>query len=206
MRIELIRLLASFIAGCVVMILHEFPKALLYNRLNKKQDPKKKRNIYKLYHYIDPIGMLFCLTNQIGFSKPYMYRLKNRKSNMMLGICGFVSLFLVFMASMIFIYVSKDFTAQLYINPEDSVPRLLYQLSVIYVALISFSMLLINLFPVSTFDMGLCIAAKSPSRYFTIIKNDYFIKVLIIFTIIFGFLYQVSINVILFIQQIADKL
>ncbi len=206
MRIELIRLLASFIAGCVVMILHEFPKALLYNRLNPNQDSKKKRNIYKIYQYIDPIGMLFCFTNQIGFSKPYMYRLKNRKSNLMLGICGFSSLFIVFAASMIYLYLSGDFTAQLTINSNDSIPTLLYQMSVIYTALISISMLLINLFPVSTFDMGLCIAAKSPSRYFTIIKNDYFIKVLLIFTIIFGFLYDVSISIILFILQITDNL
>ena len=59
MRIQLISLFAAFLAGCIVMILHEFPKALLYNGLNKNQDPKKKRNVYKLYQSIDPIGILF---------------------------------------------------------------------------------------------------------------------------------------------------
>ncbi|SHO53600.1 hypothetical protein [Anaerocolumna xylanovorans] len=192
MRIQLIRLLAAFLAGCIVMILHEFPKALLYNSLNKKQDPKKKKNIYKLYQYIDPIGILFCVTNQAGFSKPYMYRLKNRRSNLLLGICGFVSLFLVFAASVIIIKVQNNFSSLLEWNPGDGSIRLFFQFSLLYMALISITMFFVNLFPVSTFDMGLCIAAKSPSRYFSIIKNDYLIKVLLIFVVIFQLLTDIS--------------
>lgn len=198
MRIQLIKLLASLLAGCIVMILHEFPKALLYNRLNKSQDPKKKRNIYKLYQYIDPIGLLFCLTNQTGFSKPYMYRLKNRRNNLILGLCGFITLFIIFIVSVITIRTQNTYSVPLQYNPGDSFLRLLYQFSLIYTALISLSMLLVNLFPVSVFDMGLCIAAKSPSRYFTIIKNDYFVKVLLIFTVIFGFLRDISMTAVTF--------
>lgn len=192
MRIQLIKLLAAFFAGCIVMILHEFPKALLYNGLNKNQDPKKKRNIYKLYQYIDPIGILFCVTTQAGFSKPYMYRLKNRKSNLLLGICGFISLFLVFAVSVIIIKVQHDFSSPLEWNPSNSSVMLFYQFSMLYTALISITMFFVNLFPVSTFDMGLCIAAKSPSRYFSIIKNDYLIKVMLIFVVLFQLLTDIS--------------
>lgn len=192
MRIQLIKLLAAFFAGCIVMILHEFPKALLYNGLNKNQDPKKKRNIYKLYQYIDPIGILFCITTQAGFSKPYMYRLKNRKSNLLLGICGFVSLFLVFAVSVVIIKVQHDFSSPLEWNPSNSSVMLFYQFSMLYTALISITMFFVNLFPVSTFDMGLCIAAKSPSRYFSIIKNDYLIKVMLIFVVLFQLLTDIS--------------
>lgn len=192
MRIQLISLFAAFLAGCIVMILHEFPKALLYNGLNKNQDPKKKRNVYKLYQYIDPIGILFCITNQAGFSKPYMYRLKNRRSNLLLGICGFTSLFLVFVISVVVMKLQHNFSTPLSYNPNDSTVRLFCQFSLIYMALISLSMLFVNLFPVSTFDMGLCIAAKSPSRYFSIIKNDYLIKVLLIFVVIFQLLTDLS--------------
>lgn len=196
MRIQLISLLAAFLAGCIVMILHEFPKALLYNRLNKNQDPKKKRNIYKLYQYIDPIGILFCMTNQAGFSKPYMYRLKNRRNNLLLGICGFASLLLVFGASVAVIKLQNVFSGPL--NQGDSFLNLFLRFGLGYMAIISMSMFLVNLFPVSTFDMGLCIAAKSPSRYFSIIKNDYFIKVLLIFAVIFQFLSDISQSVLMF--------
>lgn len=192
MRIQLIKLFAAFLAGCIIMILHEFPKALLYNGLNKNQDPKKKRNIYKLYQYIDPIGILFCVTSQAGFSKPYMYRLKNRRSNLLLGICGFGSLFLVFVVSVFVIKLQHNFSTPLNYNPNDGSVRLFSQFFLIYMALISLSMVLVNLFPVSTFDMGLCIAAKSPSRYFSIIKNDYLIKILLIFAVIFQLLPYIS--------------
>lgn len=199
MRIELIRLITSFLAGCIIMILHEFPKAFLYNKLNKNQDAKKKNNIYKLHQYIDPIGILFCATNQAGFSKPYMYRLKNRRSNLLLGICGFTSLLLVFIISVVTIKLQHSFSTPLKVNPNDSILRLFIQFFMMNTALISLSMLLVNFFPVSTFDMGLCIAAKSPSRYFSIIKNDYLIKILLIFAVIFQLLTYISSYVLTFL-------
>lgn len=52
--------------------------------------------------------------------------------------------------------------------------------------IISINMLIVNLFPVSTFDMGLLIAGRSPSKYFSIIRNDFLIKILLILSILFG--------------------
>lgn len=188
MKIQLIRVLAAFVAGGIVMILHEFPKALLYNKLNPNQDPKKKRSIYKLHHYIDPIGMILCITNQAGFSKPYMYRIKDRKTNFSLGITGLASLLLTFCVSLFALRYVVGINSALNYAQSLGIFQLILQFILVYVSLISLSMFMVNLFPVSTFDMGLCIAGKSPSKYFTIIRNDYFIKVMLILVIMFQFI------------------
>lgn len=187
MKIQIIKILATFIAGAIVMIIHEFPKAFLYNKLNPKQDSKRKGNIYKLHHYIDPIGMVLCITNQTGFSKPYMYRIKDKKTNMYLGICGLITLLVTFSLSMVVMHFVLGITADLKIPQNMNDFKLIFHFIMVYTALISLSMFMVNLFPISTFDMGLCIAGRSPSKYFTIIKNDYFIKVMLILIIIFQF-------------------
>lgn len=192
MKIELIRIFAAFIAGVIVMIIHEFPKAYLYNKFNPKQDSQRKRNIYKLHHYIDPIGLVLCITNQAGFSKPYMYRIKDKKTNMYLGICGLFTLILVFSVSISILHFGLGIPAELTISQDIGNLELILQFILVYIALISLSMFIVNLFPVSTFDMGLCIAGNSPSKYFSIIKNDYFIKVMLILVIIFQFVSSFS--------------
>ena len=56
----------------------------------------------------------------------------------------------------------------------------------IYMAALSAGMFLINLFPVSIFDMGLCIAGVSSRHYLGIIKNDMLIKVILMLAIAMG--------------------
>lgn len=185
MKLKLIEILAAAIAGMIVMILHEFPKALLYNKFNPNQDSQRKRNVYKLHHYVDPIGLVLCITNLAGFSKPYMYRIKDRKTNKCLGICGFVSLLLIFLLSISVLRYGIGMAADLTIPQGIGNLELIYQFVMVYMAVISLSMFIVNLFPISTFDMGLCIAGNSPSKYFQIIRNDYFIKIMLILIIIF---------------------
>ncbi len=192
MKIQLIRILAAFIAGVIVMIIHEFPKAYLYNRINPKQESQRKRNIYKLHHYIDPIGMVLCITNQAGFSKPYMYRIKDKKTNMYMGVLGLFTLLLVFSISILTLHFGLGISSDLRLSENISDLDLIMQVTLVHIAVISFSMFIVNLFPVATFDMGLCIAGVSPSKYFTIIKNDYFIKVMVILVIIFQFVTSFS--------------
>jgi hypothetical protein len=191
MKIQLIRLLSSIIAGIIVMILHEFPKAVIYNRLSPYQDLKRKKNIFKLHHYIDPIGILLCITNQAGFSKPYMYRIKDKKTNMILGITGLASLIATFVISIIILRLGFHLDSSLLIQ-NMSMVELILQFVVVYIALISISMFFVNLFPVSTFDMGLCIAGVSPKKYYLIIKNDYFIKMMLVLIILFEFIKSIS--------------
>lgn len=192
MKLQLIRILSSIIAGMIVMIIHEFPKAVIYNKLSTYQDVKRKRNIYKLHHYIDPIGILLCITNYAGFSKPYMYRIKEKKTNMLLGITGLASLIAIFAISIIILRFVFQLDASLVIGNDISMVELIIQFVVVYTALISISMFIVNLFPVSTFDMGLCIAGVSPAKYYLIIKNDYFIKIMLVLIILFEFIKSIS--------------
>lgn len=192
MKTQLIRILAAFISGGLIMILHEFPKAILFYMINPTKNKKDKRIILKLHHYIDPIGIIFCITSMAGFSKPYMYRIKDKKTNFILGITGFISLALTFIISVLIlrygIGMNPDFTYDTNIGMVD----LILQYIILYMALLSFSMFLVNLFPISTFDMGLCIAGKSPNKFFSIIRNDYVIKLILFFAILLQVIASIS--------------
>lgn len=192
MKIQLIRFVSALLAGGFVMILHEFPKAIIYNRLNTNKNSNSKHNIYKLHHYIDPIGLILCVTNQAGFSKPYMYRIKDKKTNFILGITGFFSLILVFVVSIGILKFGIGMNSNFNYSETTGILDLFIQCIMAYMGLISLSMFIVNLFPISTFDMGLCIAGKSPTKYFTIIRNDYFIKMLLILVIMFQFVTSFS--------------
>lgn len=187
MEKQLIEILAILIAGSIIMIVHELPKAIVYNMNNKEQSLKQKNAIFKVFNYIDPIGLIFCVTTHTGFSKPYMYRIKEKKTNFLLGITGFVSLIIIFAISLTLVKVNagKNSSFTSYSNIDFFFKYLIYSI-MNYTTLISISMIFVNLFPVSTFDMGLLIAGKSPDKYFSIIKNDYYIKMILIFAIIFG--------------------
>mgnify|MGYP000894724792 CR=1 FL=1 len=192
MKTQLIRILAAFISGSLVMILHEFPKAILFYMINPTKDKKDKKIIFQLHHYIDPIGMIFCITSMAGFSKPYMYRIKDKKTNFILGVTGFISLALVFVVSALIlrfgIGMNPNFTYQVNIGMAD----LIFQYIMVYMALLSLSMFFVNLFPVSTFDMGLCIAGKSPNKFFSIIRNDYIIKLILFFAMLLQVMADIS--------------
>jgi magnesium-transporting ATPase (P-type) len=185
MKTQILKIIASFIAAAIVMILHEFPKAYAYNILSKDKNRKNKNNIYKLHHYIDPIGMLLCITNEAGFSKPYMYRIKDKKTNLILGITGFISLLVVFSISIFIVRFGLGMDANLIFYSTEPLYMILIKLISVYTARISICMFIVNLFPVSTFDMGLCIAGKSPAKYFAIIRNDYMLKMMLLMLVIF---------------------
>ncbi|MBU5330585.1 hypothetical protein KQI61_00100 [Anaerocolumna aminovalerica] len=192
MKTQLIRIAAAFISGSLIMILHEFPKAILFYIINPSKDKKDKNIIFKLHHYIDPIGIIFCITSMAGFSKPFMYRIKDKKTNFILGIAGFASLALTFIISVLIlrfgIGMNSDFTYAANIGTTD----LILQYIMVYMALLSISMFIVNLFPVSTFDMGLCIAGKSPNKFFSIIRNDYLIKMILFFAMILQIIANIS--------------
>lgn len=188
MKIHLIRIIAAIIATVIVMIAHEFPKAFVYSLISKNQDPKKRHKIFSLHHYIDPIGMLLCVTNHAGFSKPYMYRIKDQKTNFILGITGYLSLLITFLISTLILRFEFNLTDELLISNTANTVLLTVQFITVYISLISISMFIVNLFPLSTFDMGLLVAGKSPSKYFAIIRNDYMLKMILLLLIIFRFI------------------
>lgn len=203
MREFLIVLIASLFAGIVIMILHEFPKAFVYQLLDKKQKkneedmvkdslPIKNQSIWKLYHYIDPIGLLFCGILRIGFSKPYYYRIKDKKVSRILGITGLLSLILQFLVSASILRFGLGLDSKLIILAGASTAFEFFIYFISCYAIISLGMLLTNLFPIVAFDMGLLVAASSPLKFLTIIRADYLIKMVWLFTVLLGILSAVS--------------
>lgn len=203
MKEQILILVTAIIAGMAVMILHELPKSILYNFCNKGQTKKTKRNIYKLFQYVDPIGLILCVTARAGFSKPYMYRIKEKKTNFLLGMMGFISLAVIFAFSMILLRsglvpVPKTSYTTIIEFVGQAFPRYFFE----NLGIISIDMFLVNLIPVSTFDLGLLIAGKSPSKYFSIIRNDFIIKMILLLVIIFDLISAIGINAVEFLLTI----
>lgn len=189
---QLIGIGMAIITGILVMILHELPKSIIYNHLGEK----KYKGIWKVYQYIDPIGLVFCITAYAGFSRPFMYRIKEKRINLILGITGFLSLVTIFIASIVvlrFQYSTKLGEGPVQFESYIGFLNFYFWASS---AKISLGMILVNLFPVSTFDLGLIIAGKSPSKYFAIIRSDYFIKMILILSVMLGLISMISNNVI----------
>lgn len=187
MKEQLLQLIAVIFAGMLVMILHELPKSIMYNYCNKKQSRSTRMNIYKVYHYIDPIGLLLCITTYAGFSKPYMYRIKEKRTNLLLGLTGCLSLILCLLVSMgIWKIHFTTMDSKVYSTTIEWIILSFPNYFVQSVAFVSVNMLIVNLIPISTFDMGLIVAGKSPSRYFSIIRNDYMIKMILLVLVLFG--------------------
>lgn len=201
MREALLSVGAALVAGIVIMILHELPKSIIYcvrSRAEWKEQPNYEqrikrtiKDISKVWKYIDPIGLLLCVTTYSGFSKPYMYRMKDRKTNKISGYVGFIMLFMIAVVNVLILRIYF---------PDINYDKLttLHNISSIlirffsFMAYISINMFIINLIPISTFDMGLLIAGYSPSKYFSIIKNDHNIKLILIFTVLLGIVSTIS--------------
>lgn len=176
---QLLQVVATILASIILMICHELTKAIVYNHMTKPNIQRGKNNIFKLYQYIDPIGLIFCITSNCGFSRPYMYRIKDKKINFCIGLAGFSVLLCLFIGSIV--AFRTLYAPDAVIIESDF---LLYLIKSF--CLISCGMLIVNLFPIATFDMGLIIAGKSPMKYYSILKNDHLIKMILLLTLILG--------------------
>ena len=180
-----VELIVGAVAAMIIMILHELPKSIAYLVMSEKQI-KENSKILKLWNYIDPVGVLFAVVSYAPFSKPYMYRVNKRRTNAVLGMVGFLILFLIYFGGILILRSQFGGFEGLQKLEELGVSyRLVVGLFLYYFCIMSFGMVMVNLFPVSTFDMGLLIAAKSPSKYLGIIENDNKIKLILIFVLIF---------------------
>ncbi len=184
---QLIQLLLLILASILVMILHELPKAIYFANTYKQDRPSYKKNIFAIYQYIDPIGLIFCVTANAGFSKPYVYRLNDKKNNKAMSIIGFASLLCVFFLSMLLLNIMTINT----VNIPFKDASLFYKLAftfILYMATTSMGMFLVNLFPIATFDMGLLIASRSFDAYNSVVKNDFAIKIILLLFLMFNIL------------------
>ncbi len=191
MKEQLMVLAASFLAGAMIMILHELPKAMIY-QYNEKKHNLPHKNVFALHHYIDPIGLIFCMVMKVGFSKPYLYRIKEKKMNMVLGMAGYLSLLIQFFIStaVLRFYFHMDHTFTIAGSHTFFYEFLVY-FTCAY-AILSMGMLITNLFPYMASDMGLVIAATSPLKFFTVIRADYLIKMVWLFTVLLGIIRSMS--------------
>ena len=194
---QLIQLILLVIASIIVMIFHEIPKSIVYEIMSNHGNKTDKENIFALYQYIDPIGLIFCITNMAGFSKPYVYRLNDKRLSKTLAITGYFSLLSVFAISMVMLNIMNFRFQGLSINDISLASNYGYTF-ILYLASISMGMFLINLFPIATFDMGLLIASKSTDKFYFIISNDYFIKVFLILFLLFNIFSNVTFLIINF--------
>ena len=71
-----------------------------------------------------------------------------------------------------------------YIDPIGIAP-----IFVQYLAMLSFGMFVANLFPVSTFDMGLLIAGTSPTGYLGMLKVDGTVKLIFVLVLLFDLIH-----------------
>ena len=183
--LQLIEVFVAVAASMLIMIMHEFPKAVVFvHSLPKKEHSFYRKKIWRLQCYIDMVGVVMSVVSFAGFSKPLMYRVSNPKTNISMGSCGFVSLLLAFVGSVCRLRQKYELS-YLAIN-DIGIKSVVGQLFWIYMAILSVSMFLVNLFPVSVFDMGLIIAGSSAHGYLNIVKSDSFIKCILILAILFG--------------------
>lgn len=194
MKLQLLEVAASALAAIVIMILHELPKSLLFLfRRRKEETTKEEKDKWKwssaflLHHYIDPVGLLLCITTYGGFSKPYMFRIRDRKTNYMLGVFGFLDLICIYLFSLYLLVWKYHIAVPTEIDHIAGTTWYCFgKLFWIYMGILSLGIFIINLFPISVFDMGLVIAGKSPKAYLAMLQKDSFVKMIVLFTMAIG--------------------
>ncbi len=199
MRENLIFMAASLIAGVLCMILHEVPKVMFYRRyIRKKSIAELMITTYgkvNPVHFIDPIGLLFCIMFRIGFSKPSYYRMKDKDLNCKLAITGLLSLLVQFLGLISILRFGLGMDVNLSIPTHSSFffEFLMYFLA--SYAIICVGMLLTNLFPLLSMDMGWVLTSQSPMKFTILLKSDFLIKMIWILLVILGILPEICVTI-----------
>ena len=186
MKRLILEIVICLVAAVLLMILHELFKAVIFVLLRVKENNKqiiKRRGIWKLWRYIDPVGLVLAVTCYVPVSKPFMFRIRDKKTNLIIGISGLVFLAVIFFGSVQMLHIIYGTNANAAAALNSSGNRRAGILFWQYMQMLSFDYFIVNLFPVSTFDMGHIIAGKSARIYLGIIKADTQIKLLLILTL-----------------------
>lgn len=172
-------------AAAVLMVVHELSKAMVYMGIqrHRKNSRKYSHSIWEVHRYLDPIGIILSVTSGVAFSRPFMFRIQDKKINRVLGITGFFVIILCFGGSMAALKCHVFGVSGLETLKGQGVTVKIITLFIQYIAIVSFGMFCTNLFPISTFDMGLLIAGYSSQKYLGIIKMDAVIKVIFMVTV-----------------------
>ena len=169
-----------FITSALIMMLHEFPKSLIF-AIRSQVGLKEHLSVFRIWRYIDPIGMVFSVLFYAPISRPYMFRVSKKETNFLLGCTGFLTLFLIYGLSIFVLRYEYGGLSGIEQMPVDKITlHLIFAVFWQYVALLSAGMIITNLFPVSTFDLGLLVARISPHGFFWIIKADGLVKMILL--------------------------
>lgn len=175
-------LIVAFVAASIVMILHELMKAIAYSIYIKIYNKKYKQNeictdVFKVHRYIDPIGIILAITHNGIFSKQHSFVIRSKKASFLIGFIGYITLALTFIISVI---IYRNVFLETIVLPTDNIyiGYLVKCIKILleYISLYSITLLIVNLYPIATFDISLIIATISPSAYINIRKFDLFIK------------------------------
>lgn len=186
MKRLILEIVICLVAAVLLMVLHELFKAVIFVLLRVKENNKqiiKRRGIWKLWRYIDPVGLVLAVTCYVPVSKPFMFRIRDKKTNLIIGISGLMFLAVIFFGSVQMLHIIYGTNANAAAALNSSGNRRAGILFWQYMQMLSFDYFIVNLFPVSTFDMGHIIAGKSARIYLGIIKADTQIKLLLILTL-----------------------
>ncbi|MDD5937205.1 MAG: hypothetical protein PUC65_16840 [Clostridiales bacterium] len=199
MREQLILLVASFFGGVLCMILHEAPKVIIYRNYIKKNIKSEiqvtAHGKVNPIHFIDPIGLLFCVIFRVGFSKPSYYRMKDKRLNRTLGIVGIMSLMIQFLLTAGTLRFGLGANSKLILpaNSSFSYEFLMYFLA--SYAIICIGMLITNLFPLLTTDMSWILTSSKPMTFVTLLKSDYLVKMVWLLLVVLRVIPQLSFNI-----------
>lgn len=190
MREELILLVTSLFAGIICMIFHELPKVLIYRRYVRKNSMKELMittyGKVNPIHFIDPIGLLFCIIFRIGFSKPSYYRMKEKNLNQKLGFVGLISLLTQFLFVVSALRFGYGMNAKLILPANVSLPFEFFMYFLVCYAIISIGMFITNLFPLLSTDMAWILTSQNPMKFIVLLKSDFLIKMVWILLVILG--------------------
>jgi hypothetical protein len=176
-----------------LMIYHEMVKVVVYIVCKGKKHHFHS-SPWKVWRYIDPLGILLGMICYVPVSKPYFFRIRDKKTNLCLGICGILSLAFLAALSIGVLRIRYGGMAGLdgmvfYHWWEQLLPLFLECL-----ATLSLGMLLANLFPVSTFDMGNILSGISAKLYLNIVKSDGIIKLLFMLSLLLNLIHYLVVN------------
>ncbi|MBQ2275471.1 MAG: hypothetical protein U0L23_08415 [Lachnospiraceae bacterium] len=183
MKKKLVILLAALLVAVIISLCHELPKAFVYRMSQKKK--RKMRHLFKVQHYIDPIGLLFQTICYAGFSKPYLYGIKDKKTNLLIGIVGFLSLILCACVGGGLFYITVDYLNTPNLSASIYWQTFIYSFSYFFM-LFPITMAMVNLFPISTFDISMVIAGINLKRYFILLSHETYVKILLLLVIMYG--------------------
>lgn len=185
---------AVLAASALAMILHELPKSIVYVLTGRHCQDGDRRRIFRLYQYIDPVGLILFLTCHAGCSRPYAYRLKEKDTNAAIGLTGFLTLGVLLMAGYACYHLVLPYLPMtLGLGVQEPMMLFLIQLNwyFIYAVMV---LLIVNLFPMISSDIFLIIIAISPSRLIPLMKNDAMIKGILILCIVLNVISSLAVQ------------